>query len=191
MLTASTAARAPKRLGFSVPAPPETIRTSAAQCRGGFRKKVFGPPFLQGRKWGVRRCVRVEKLISENRVASCIPPFRTFPGVRYGRARHRLFRNRRHGRMHVHRRNASDAHRRACARGRAHGNPHRWRRRWHVWIRSQMQPIAPPRCGCGSGVGYELRKWRRWSMRSILDHGETAAGVCRLPPAVCESFGEL
>ena len=35
-----------------MPAPPETIRTSAAQCRGGFRKKVFGPPFLQGRKWG-------------------------------------------------------------------------------------------------------------------------------------------
>ena len=29
-----------------------------------------------------------------------------------------------------------------------------------MWIRSQMQPIAPPRCGCGSGVGYELRKWR-------------------------------
>lgn len=56
MLTASTAARAPKRLGFSMPAPPETIRTSAAQCRGGFRKKVFGPPFLQGRKGGVRTC---------------------------------------------------------------------------------------------------------------------------------------
>ena len=52
MLTASTAARAPKRLGFSMPAPPETIRTSAAQCRGGFRKKVFGPPFLHGRKGG-------------------------------------------------------------------------------------------------------------------------------------------
>ena len=45
------------------------------------------------------------------------------------------------------------------ARGRAHGDPHRWRRRWHVWIRSHMQPIAP-RCGCDSGVGYDLRKWR-------------------------------
>ena len=44
MLTASTAARAPKRLGLSMPAPPETMRTSAVQCRGGFRKKVFGPP---------------------------------------------------------------------------------------------------------------------------------------------------
>ena len=44
MLTASTAARAPKRLGLSMPTPPETMRTSAVQCRGGFRKKVFGPP---------------------------------------------------------------------------------------------------------------------------------------------------
>ena len=28
-----------------------------------------------------------------------------------------------------------------------------------MWIRSHMQPIAP-RCGCDSGVGYDLRKWR-------------------------------
>ena len=27
-----------------------------------------------------------------------------------------------------------------------------------MWIRSHMQPIAP-RCGCDSGVGYDLRKW--------------------------------
>lgn len=74
-----------------------------------FPKKSFRTPLPPRSKRGVRRCVRVEKLTSENRVASCIPPFRTFPGVRYGRARHRLFRNRRHGRMHVHRRNASDA----------------------------------------------------------------------------------
>jgi hypothetical protein len=59
-----------------------------------------------------------------------------------------------------------------------------------VWIRSHMQPIAP-RCGCDSGVGYDLRKWRGWSMRSILDHGETPAGVCRLPRTVCEIFREL
>ena len=122
MVTASTAARAPKRLGFSMPAPPETIRTSAAQCRGGFRKKVFGPPFLQGRKGGVRTCVRVEKPISENRVASCIPPFRTFPGVRYGRARHRLFRNRRYGRMHVHR-----TQRKRCSRKGVCSGPSAWR----------------------------------------------------------------
>ena len=52
MLTASTAARAPKRLGLSMPAPPETMRTSAVQCRGGFRQKVFGPPLAPRSKRG-------------------------------------------------------------------------------------------------------------------------------------------
>ena len=30
-----------------MPAPPETMRTSAVQCRGDFRKKVFEPPILR------------------------------------------------------------------------------------------------------------------------------------------------
>ena len=57
-------------------------------------------------------------------------------------------------------RNASDAHGRACARGRAHGDLHQWRRRWRVWVRSRIQKIAGSRCGCGSGVGCDARKWR-------------------------------
>ena len=64
-------------------------------------KKFSDPPSSEGRK-GVLTCVRVEIPISENRLASCTPPFRTFPGVRYGRAQHRNFPNRRYGRMHVH-----------------------------------------------------------------------------------------
>ena len=100
MLTASTAARAPKRLGFSMPAPPATMRTSAVQWRGDFRKKVFGPRILRRSKRSATY-VQVKNIVSENRVASCTPPFRTFPIVRYGRARHRHFPNRRYGRMHV------------------------------------------------------------------------------------------
>ena len=34
-----------------MPDPPETMRTSAVQCRGDFRKKVFRPPSSEGRKW--------------------------------------------------------------------------------------------------------------------------------------------
>ena len=89
-----------KRLGFSMPAPPATMRTSAVQWRGDFRKKVFGPP-IPRRSKRAPMYVRLKNLVSENRVASCTPPFRTFPRVRYGRARHRHFPNRRYGRMHV------------------------------------------------------------------------------------------
>ena len=159
MLTASTAARAPKRLGFSMPAPPETIRTSAAQCRGGFRKKVFGPPFLQGRKWGGTD-VRVEKPISENRVASCIPPFRTFPGVRYGRARHRLFRNRRYGRMHVHR-----TQRKRCSRKGVCSGPSAWRPASVEAPVAGVDKVAQP-----ENSGVPLRMW----LRSWLRHAKVA-----------------
>ena len=159
MLTASTAARAPKRLGFSMPAPPETIRTSAAQCRGGFRKKVFGPPFLEGRK-GVRTCVRVEIPISENRVASCIPPFRTFPGVRYGRARHRLFRNRRYGRMHVHR-----TQRKRCSRKGVCSGPSAWRPASVEAPVAGVDKVAQP-----ENSGVPLRLW----LRSWLRHAKVA-----------------
>jgi hypothetical protein len=89
-----------KRLGFSMPAPPATMRTSAVQWRGDFRKKVFGPRILRRSKRSATY-VQVKNIVSENRVASCTPPFRTFPRVRYGRARHRHFPNRRYGRMHV------------------------------------------------------------------------------------------
>ena len=160
MLTASTAARAPKRLGFSMPAPPETIRTSAAQCRGGFRKKVFGPPFLEGRKGGVRTCVRVENPISENRVASCIPPFRTFPGVRYGRARHRLFRNRRYGRMHVHR-----TQRKRCSRKGVCSGPSAWRPASVEAPVAGVDKVAQP-----ENSGVPLRMW----LRSWLRHAKVA-----------------
>ena len=44
MVAASNAVHAPKRLRFGMPAPPETLLTSAAQCRGGFRKKKFSDP---------------------------------------------------------------------------------------------------------------------------------------------------
>ena len=159
MLTASTAARAPKRLGFSMPAPPETIRTSAAQCRGGFRKKVFGPPFPEGRK-GVRTCVRVEIPISENRVASCIPPFRTFPGVRYGRARHRLFRNRRYGRMHVHR-----TQRKRCSRKGVCSGPSAWRPASVEAPVAGVDKVAQP-----ENSGVPLRMW----LRSWLRHAKVA-----------------
>jgi len=36
-----------------MPAPPETMRTSAVQCRGGFRKKFPDPPSSEGRKGGL------------------------------------------------------------------------------------------------------------------------------------------
>ena len=35
-----------------MPAPPETMRTSAVQRRSDFRKKVFGPPILRRSKRG-------------------------------------------------------------------------------------------------------------------------------------------
>jgi hypothetical protein len=87
-----------------------------------FPKKSFRTPLPPRSKRGGRTCVRVEKPVSENRVASCIPPFRTFPGVRYGRARHRLFRNRRYGRMHVHR-----TQRKRCSRKGVCSGPSAWR----------------------------------------------------------------
>ena len=46
------------------------------------------------------------------------------------------------------------------------------------------------KCGCGSGVGYDARKWRGRSTRPISDHPETAAGVCRLLRTVCKNVGE-
>jgi hypothetical protein len=159
-----------------MPAPRETIRTSAAQCRGGFRKKVFGPPFLQGRKGGVRTCVRVEKPISENRVASCIPPFRTFPGVRYGRARHRLFRNRRYGRMHVHR-----TQRKRCSRKGVCSGPSAWRPASVEAPVAGVDKVAQP-----ENSGFPLRMW----LRSWLRHAKVARvvvmGLRRLARAVCE-----
>jgi hypothetical protein len=189
MLTASTAARAPKRLGFSMPAPRETIRTSAAQCRGGFRKKVFGPPFLQGRKGGVGRAFESKNLFPK--IASPVASRRFGPSQEsdtgaLGIASSEI--DATAACMYIGR-NASDAHGRACARGRAHGDLHQWRRRKLVWIRSPSLKIAGSRCGSGSGVGYGTRKWRE-SSSSILDHRETAAGVSRLPRTLCESFGE-
>ena len=118
MLTASPAAHAPKWVGFGMPAPPATMWTSAAQCRGGFRKKVFGPPLCPRRKRG-GGAYRGEKLISESRVANCTLPCWTLSGVGYGRAQHRHHPNRRYGRMHVHRTRRMRCSWRACS-GRAH-----------------------------------------------------------------------
>ena len=43
IVTASTAAQAPKRLGFGMPAPPETMCSSAAQLSRRFPKNSFRP----------------------------------------------------------------------------------------------------------------------------------------------------
>jgi hypothetical protein len=57
ILRASTAAQAPKRLEFVMPAPPEAIRTSAAQLSKRFPKKSFRtPPLCMVEKGGVSVC---------------------------------------------------------------------------------------------------------------------------------------
>jgi hypothetical protein len=79
-------------------------------------------------------------------------------------------------------RDASDAHGRACS------GPSAWR----------PASVKAPVAGVGKvshpeNSGFPLRMWLRswlrlakvarrgWSMRSILDNRETAAGVCHLP----------
>ena len=100
-----------------MPAPPATMWSSAAQCRGGFRKKFsdLPPSTVQKRGGGA---YRGEKLISENRVANCTLPCWTLSGVGYGRAQHRHLPNRRYGPTQC-KTDASDAHG-GRARGRAH-----------------------------------------------------------------------
>ena len=172
-----------------MPAPPETMRTSAVQRRSDFRKKVFGPPILRRSKRGANVRSSQKPYFRKSR-RQLHPAVSDLPKSQI-RARSASQLPKSTLRPHACAWDATHAMLTAGrARGRAHGDPHRWRRRWHVWIRSHMQPIAP-RCGCDSGVGYDLRKWRGWSMRSILDHGETPAGVCRLPRTVCEIFREL
>jgi len=156
MLTASTAAHSPKTAWIQHACASRDHADQRGAVSRRFPKKVSGPPILRRSKRGAM-CGRVKNPISENLLASCTPPFRTFPRVRYGRAQHRHFPYRRYGRMHGW--DATQAMLTAGrAQGRAHGNPHRWRRRWHVRRSSLLQPIAPPRCGCGSGVRYDLRK---------------------------------
>ena len=84
-------AHAPKRLGFGMPAPRETMWSSAAQLSRRFPKNSFRP-LLRPRSNRGRVRVRGEILVSENRVASCTPPFWTFPEVGSGRAQHRHLR---------------------------------------------------------------------------------------------------
>jgi hypothetical protein len=145
------------------------------------KKKFSDPPSSKVEKGGVRTCVR-KKLFPK--IASPVAPRRSGPSQESDT-----------GALSIPTFEIDAAA--ACtldatqamltegrARGRAHGDLHQWRRGWRVWIRSRgsrIQKIAGSRCGCGSGVGYDARKWRGWSMRSILDHRETAAGVCHLP----------
>ena len=56
---------------------------------------------------------------------------------------------------------------------------------------------ARRRDGAGSLLALGIRScrclhthWRGQSMTQTFDHRETAAGVCRLPRTLCESFGE-
>ena len=128
MLTASTAARAPKRLGFSVPALPETIRTSAAQCRGGFRFFFFGPPFLQGRKGGYGGAFESKNLLPK--IASPVASRRFGPSHEsdtgaLGIASSEI--DATAACMYIDATQAMLSE--ACARGRAHGDLHQWRRR--------------------------------------------------------------
>ena len=143
MVAAANAVYAPKRLGFHMPSPPETLLTSVAQCRGGFRKKVFGPPSLNAKKGRYERTR--ENLLSENRVANCTLPVRTFPRVDHGRAQHRHLPNRRCACTYIGR-DASDAY-----GGRARGLA-------HEELRDTAPILQPPRLseigaitGCGRG----------------------------------------
>ena len=159
MVAASTDAHEPERLGFRMPAPSETVRSSVAQCRGGFRKKVFGPPSSEGRKRGGLR-VCGEKLTSENRVASCTPPFWSFPGVGYGRAVYRHLPNRRYGRMHVHR-----TQRKRCSRKGVCSGPSAWRPASVEAPVAGVDKVAQP-----ENSGVPLRMW----LRSWLRHAKVA-----------------
>ena len=182
MLTASTAARAPKRLGFSMPAPPETIRTSAAQCRGGFRKKGFRTPLPPRSKRGYGRAFESKNLFPK--IASPVAPLRSGPAQEsdMGALSIPTFEIDATAACMYIGRDASDAHGRACS------GPSAWR----------PASVEAPVAGVGKvshpeNSGFPLRMWLRswlrlakvarrgWSMRSILDNRETAAGVCHLP----------
>ena len=76
MVAASTDAHEPERLGFRMPAPSETVRSSVAQCRGGFRKKVSDPPPPMVENEGV--CEYVGKNLLP-RIASPVAPRRFGP----------------------------------------------------------------------------------------------------------------
>ena len=191
MLTASTAARAPKRLGFSMPAPPETIRTSAAQCRGGFRKKSFRTPLPPRSKRGYGRAFESKNLFPK--IASPVAPCRFGPSQESDTGALSIATTQIDATaacMHIGH-DACDAHG-GRARGRAHEEP---------------ASVEAPVAGVGKvshpeNSGFPLRMWLRswlrlakvarrgWSMRSILDNRETAAGVWRLPRTLCESVGE-
>ena len=179
MLTASTAARAPKRLGFSMSAPPD--QRGAVSRR--FPKKVFGPPFLQGRKGGVRTCVLSRKNLFP-KIASPVAPLRSGPAQEsdMGALSIPTFEIDATAACMYIGRDASDAHGRACS------GPSAWR----------PASVEAPVAGVGKvshpeNSGFPLRMWLRswlrlakvarrgWSMRSILDNRETAAGVCHLP----------
>ena len=87
--------------------------------------------------------VRGEKLLSENRVANCTLPVRTFPRVDHGRAQHRHLPNGRCACTYIGR-DASDAHGGACS---GHEEP-----------RDTAPILQPPRLleidaitGCGGG----------------------------------------
>ena len=121
------------------------------------KKKFSDPPSSKVEKGGVRTCVR-KKLFPK--IASPVAPRRSGPSQESDT-----------GALSIPTFEIDAAA--ACtldatqamltegrARGRAHGDLHQWRRRWRVWVRSRIQKIAGSRCGCGSGVGYDLRKWR-------------------------------
>ena len=77
MVAACAAPHAPERLRFRAPAPPETMRSRAAQCGGGFREKVFGPPSPERSKRG-GVCAYAGKNFFP-RIASPIAPCRFGP----------------------------------------------------------------------------------------------------------------
>jgi hypothetical protein len=67
MVAACAAPHAPERLRFRAPAPPETMRSRAAQCGGGFREKVFGPPSPERSKRGGYAHMRGKTSFQESR----------------------------------------------------------------------------------------------------------------------------